>query len=136
MSKSTITRIFFGSLISVVAGAIIALIAVALAFANNVFVMNGWTVVDVRPSPLAVALLGLGIVGALAIMGGAIGGLIAWIGALLNTAQLESKTWFVVLLLLGIFNVGVLGMIAYVIAGPDGANRRAQTAPLAATTSA
>jgi hypothetical protein len=136
VSKSTVTRIFFGSLISVVAGAVIALIAVALAFANSVFVMNGWTVVDVRPSPLAVALLGLGIVGALAIFGGVIGGLVAWIGALLNTAQLENKTWFVVLLLLGIFNLGVLGMIAYVIAGPDGTNRPAQAAPIAATTPA
>ncbi len=42
------------------------------------------------------------------------------LGALLNTSQLERKTWFLVLLILGIFNFGILGMIAYVIAGPDG----------------
>ena len=53
-------------------------------------------------------------------IGGMIGGLIAWIGALLNTAELESKTWFLVLLLLGIFSFGFFAMIAYVIAGPDG----------------
>ena len=44
----------------------------------------------------------------------------SWIGALLNTSQLESKTWFAVLLLTGIFNFGFIAMLAYVIAGPDG----------------
>ena len=44
----------------------------------------------------------------------------SWIGALLNTWRLESKTWFAVLLLLGIFNFGFFAMIAYLIAGPDG----------------
>ncbi len=38
-------------------------------------------------------------------MGGLISGLVSWIGALLNTRQLESKTWSAVLLLLGIFNL-------------------------------
>ena len=56
----------------------------------------------------------------MAIVGGAIGGLVSWIGALLNTWRLESKTWFAVLLLLGIFNLGFFAMIAYLIAGPDG----------------
>ena len=49
-----------------------------------------------------------------------IGGLVSWIGALLNTSQLDSKTWFLALLLLGIFNFGFFAMIAYVIVGPDG----------------
>ena len=39
---------------------------------------------------------------------------------MLNTWQLESKAWFVALVLLGIFNFGFVAMIAYVIAGPDG----------------
>jgi hypothetical protein len=51
---------------------------------------------------------------------------VSWIGALLNTWQLESKTWFAVLLLLGIFNLGFFAMFAYLIAGPDG---RATGAP-------
>jgi hypothetical protein len=44
---------------------------------------------------------------------------VAWIGALVNTAQLDDKVWFIVLLVLGIWNLGVIAMIAYVIAGPD-----------------
>ena len=41
-------------------------------------------------------------------------------GALLNTAQLEDKTWFIVLLVLGLLSFGLVAMIAYVIGGPDG----------------
>ncbi|MEJ7696657.1 MAG: hypothetical protein WKF78_08620 [Candidatus Limnocylindrales bacterium] len=101
MSKSTVTRLFIGGVIAVGAGAVLALAAVWLAFANDVFVMAGPDVVGVRGGSLAWSLLGLGIVGGLAIMGGLISGLVSWIGALLNTWQLESKTWFAVLLLLG-----------------------------------
>ena len=133
MTKATVTRIFIGSLIVGVAGAILAFIAVWLAFANDVFVMSGPDVVGIRGSALAWALLGLGIIGGLAMMGALIGGFVSWIGALLNTSQLESKTWFIVLLLLGIFNFGILAMIAYVIAGPDStaqAARRSASAPV------
>jgi len=120
MSKATITRLFIGSLIGFAAGAVLAITAVGLAFANNVFVTSGSDVVGVRGGALAWSLLGLGLAGGLAIIGGMISGLVAWIGALLNTWQLESKTWFAVLLLTGIFNFGFIAMIAYVIAGPDG----------------
>jgi hypothetical protein len=120
VTKATVTKLFISSLLAAAAGAIAVIIAVAVAMANGVFVMSGADVVDVRESPLAFSLLGLAIVGGLAILGGAVGGLVSWIGALLNTSQLESKRWFLVLLLLGIFNLGFLAMIAYVIAGPDG----------------
>ena len=129
MSKATVTRLFIGSIIAVAAGAVVAIIAVALAIANDVFVWNGTAVVAVEQSPLALALLAFGLVSGLAILGGVVGGFVSWIGALLNTSQLESKTWFLVLLLLGIFNLGFFAMIAYVLAGPDGtttvASRRA-----------
>jgi len=62
-------------------------------------------------------------------------GFVAWIGAVLNTWQLESKAWFVGLVLLGIFNFGFVAMIAYVIAGPDGksaAAARLSPAPVGA----
>jgi hypothetical protein len=102
------------------------LVAGGIGYVNDVFVMNGSDVVGLRGCALTWTLLGIGIVGALAIAAGAIAGLISWIGALLNVSQLESKTWFVVLLLLGIFNFGISGMIAYLIAGPDGS---AKTTP-------
>lgn len=135
MTKSTVTRVFIAGLIAVAAGAILTIAAVSLAFATNVFITSGADVVDVRASTLAWSLLGLGIVGAVAVIGGLITGLIAWIGALVNTWQLESKTWFAVLLLTGIFNFGFIAMVAYVIAGPDGTapiSRRVAPAPAAA----
>ena len=100
--------------------AILAIVAVSIANANDVFVMNGPDIVGLRGSALAWLMLPLGIVGGIAIAGGLIAGLVAWIGALLNTWQLESKTWFAVLLLLGIFNFGFFAMVAFLVAGPDG----------------
>jgi hypothetical protein len=120
MSKATVTRLFIGSLIAVGAGAILGIAAVAVAIANHVFVMAGSEIVGLQGGAFAWSLIGLGIAGAIVIMSGLIVGLIAWIGALLNTWQLESRAWFAVLLLTGIFNFGFLAMVAYVIAGPDG----------------
>ncbi len=65
---------------------------------------------------MALALL---IIGGLTIAAGSLASIIAWIGALLNTVQLEDKAWFVLLLVLGLWNFGFVAMIAYVIAGPD-----------------
>jgi hypothetical protein len=120
MNKATVTRLFIGSIIAVIAGAILAVAAVWLAIANDVFVMSGPDIEGIRGSTLGWSLLGAGLVGGLAVAVGLIGGLVAWIGALLNTWQLQSKTWFAVLVLLGIFNLGFFAMVAYLIVGPDG----------------
>ena len=131
MFKATVTRLFIGSLIAFGAGAIVATFAIALAIANNVFVMEGNDIVAIQGGGLAWALIGLAVLGGLAAAGGIIAGFVAWIGAVLNTWQLENKGWFVALLLLGIFNFGFIAMIAYVIAGPDGkAAAAARAAPV------
>ncbi len=119
MSKASVTRLFIGGLSAVGAGAILAIAAAWVAIANDVFVMNGPDVVGLRGSTLAWSLLGLGLVGGVAIVGGLIAGLVSWIGALLNTWRLENRTWFAVLLLTGIFNFGFVAMIGYLLAGPD-----------------
>ena len=118
MFKATVTRLFIGSLIALAAGAIVSILAIALAIANNVFVMDGNDIAAIQGDPLAVALLGLAFLGALTAAGGVIAGFIAWIGAVLNTWQLDSKAWFVALVLTGIFNFGFIAMVIYVIAGP------------------
>ena len=125
MTKATVTKIFLAGVLAAIAGGIVVLVTGGIAYANDVFIMNGQEVVGLRSGPLTWTLLGVGLVGALAMAAGAIAGLIAWIGALLNVSQLESKIWFVVLLLLGLTNFGILGMIAYIIAGPDGSSRAA-----------
>ena len=45
MSKSTVTRLFIGSGIAIVAGAVLFVAAIWLANANDVFVMNGSDIV-------------------------------------------------------------------------------------------
>lgn len=121
MSKATVTRLFIGGGLALIAGAILAIVSVTIANANDAFVMNGPDIVGLRGSAVAWLMLPLGIAGGLAMAGGLVAGLVAWIGALLNTWQLQSKTWFAVLLLLGIFNFGFFAMIAFLVAGPDGA---------------
>jgi MFS family permease len=120
MTKTTVTRLFIGAGLAMIAGAVLAVASVSIAIANDVFVMNGSDIVGLRGSALGWTSLGFGTVGVLAIVGGLTAGLVAWIGALLNTWQLESKAWFIGLLLLGIFNLGFFAMVAYLIAGPDG----------------
>ncbi len=135
MSKATVTKLFIGGVIAVIAGTIVAIAAIWVAIANDVFVMNGPDIVAIRGSVLAWSTLGVALAGGLAFSAGLVVGFVSWIGALLNTAKLERKNWFVGLLLLGIFNFGFFGMIAYLIAGPDGSGpspRRPAPVPLAA----
>jgi hypothetical protein len=120
VSKATIVKVFVGSVIAVVAGLLLAFTAVWIGYANGVFVMRGPDVVGIEATPFAWTMVGLAFVAALAMIGGFIGGLVSWIGALLNTAQVEDKTWFILLLVLGLLSFGVVAMIAYVIGGPDG----------------
>ena len=120
MSKATITRLFLGSVIAFAAGIALAVVALLAAVGSDAFVMDGPDVVGIQATPGAWTALVVGLVAMLAVIGGSIGGLVSWIGALLNTAQIDDKMWFVVLLLLGLFSFGLVAMIAYVIGGPDG----------------
>jgi hypothetical protein len=131
MSKSNVTKLFVGSLIAVIGGLVILLAGVWLAFASGTFVMSGPDVTAIESSPFAWSMVGLAIIGMIAMIGGAIGQFVAWIGAVINTAYLEDKTWFVVLLVLGLLSFGLVAMLVYVIAGPDGtkAPRIARVAP-------
>src|SRR5215204_4392240 len=121
MSKSLINKLFFGSLIGLVGGLILLAVAGGLAFANNVFVMDGPDVTGINASPLAWTLLSLMGLGMLVIAAGAIAQFVAWIGAVLNTANLPDKGWFIMLLVVGLLGFPFIVTLIYVIAGPDGA---------------
>jgi hypothetical protein len=121
MSKPTITRLFAGSLIAVVGGVVLMAVAFVLAFANGSFILSGPDVTGINPSAFTWTMVGLATAGILVTLGGAIGQFVAWIGAVLNTSRLEDKTWFVLLLVLGLLSFGFVPMLIYVIVGPDGA---------------
>jgi hypothetical protein len=133
MGKPTIAKLFFGSLIAIIGGIVLLGAGAIWAFASGVLVMNGPDVVGVEPSALGWSVVGALVVGVIAILGGAIGQFVAWIGAVLNTSHLEDKTWFVLLLVLGLVSFGFVAMLVYVLAGPDGieVERRRLASPLA-----
>ena len=59
MTKATITRLFLGSVIAVVAGILLAIVALLAAFASGAFVMDGPDVVGVEATPAAWTALGI-----------------------------------------------------------------------------
>ena len=120
MTKSTVTKIFIGSLVAIAGGVVLLAAGLFLAYINGTFIMRGPDVVGVHASAFTWSMAGLGVVGILAILGGALGEFVAWIGAVLNTSRLEDKTWFIVLLVLGLLSFGFIAMLVYVLAGPDG----------------
>ena len=120
MSRSMVLRWFFGSLIGLAGGLVLLLVSGAVALANDVFIMRGPDVVGIRSGALAWTLAGLVVLALLVLMAAAIAMFVSWIGAVLNTAGLPSKTWFVVLLVVGLLGFVFVAALAYVIAGPDG----------------
>ena len=120
MTKSMIVKLFWGSLIGLVAGLVLMGITVALAISNHIFVMSGPDVTGIKSGALSWTLLGLMGLAVLLLLFAAVAHFVAWIGAVLNTAHLPDKTWFVVLLVVGLLGLVFIATVAYVIAGPDG----------------
>ena len=128
MTKSTVTKIFIGSLVAIAGGVVLLAAGLILAYINGTFIMRGPDVVGIHPSAFTWSMAGLAVVGILAILGGALAQFVAWIGAVLNTSRLDDKTWFIVLLVLGLLSFGFIAMLVYLIAGPDGTRRSAAPA--------
>lgn len=120
MRKAVIVKVFLGSLIGLIAAVIVGGIALVLAVSRGAFVMNGPDVVGINPDPFGWSMLALAGFAVLVMAAASVGLFVAWIGALLNTANLPDKAWFVVLLVGGLLSFGFLVTAAYVIAGPDG----------------
>ena len=129
MSKPTIVRIFLGSIGAIVAGVLFILVTATAVLATGTWVVNGSEVTDFHLSPTAMSTFWFAMVGGILVVAGAIGQFVAWIGAVVNTSRLPDKTWFVVLLVLGLLSVGFIAMLVYVIAGPDGTTATADRPP-------
>jgi hypothetical protein len=86
--------------------------------------MDGPDVVGVRSTPSGWALILLAIVGMLTTIGALVAQFVAWIAAVVNTAQLPDKTWFIVLLVCGLLSFGFVATVVYLIAGPPVAQPR------------
>jgi hypothetical protein len=135
MSKSMVDRLFIGAIVADIAGWVVAIVAIIAGLAGGAVVIGGPNVVTVNGGAFASELVVLAIA-SLLVAGGTIAGVASWIGALFNTARLDDKTWFVVLLVLGIWSFGFVAMVAYVLAWPDGTRQeplQAGMAPAART---
>ena len=120
MSKKNVTRLFVGAIVAVGAGLVLGFAALWAALASDAIDIGGSDVIDVNGGSGAWTALGLVIGGSLVILAGTVAAVVSWIAALVNTWQLEDKVWFASLLALGLLGFGVVAMIAYVVAGPDG----------------
>lgn len=142
MSKFTINRTWIAGLIALVAGLLVGGLGVGLmlAYGGTFVPAASGTGSDFIPRLDGFFWLTIGLMtaGFLAAVVGGVMQLVAWVGALVSTYALADKTWFVVLLaggLVGLFSglVGFAVMVAYLIAGPDGAaNRQHEVSPPAA----
>jgi hypothetical protein len=132
VTKSTVVKLFWGSLIGLVAGFILMGITFALAINNEIFIMSGPDVTGIKSGALTWTLLSLCALAMLLLLFAAVAHFVAWIGAVLNTAQLPDKTWFVVLLVVGLLGLVFIATVAYVIAGPDGVKAKEEAVALQA----
>jgi hypothetical protein len=100
MNKRTTTRGYIGAWIVYVLSAI----ALVLEIRNTPSVSS--------PPPVAIILY-------LVLVAAAIVMLVFWIGALIRLGQMRSWGWLIAVLVLHLIGLGIVGMIAYAIAGPD-----------------
>ena len=120
MPKENVTRLFVGAIVAAGAGLVLGVAALWAALASDAIDVGGSDVIDVNGGFGAWTALGLVILASLAILAGTVAAIVSWIGALLNTWQLRDKLWFAALFAGGLLGVGVIAMIAYAVAGPDG----------------
>ena len=141
MTKSTVVRTWLGGLVALAGGlALMALsIGLMLGYGGTFTQSSDGQVYNFVPKLDGFfwsTVVGIVFGSVIAAVGGLVQ-LVAWIGAMMNTFQLEDKAWFAVLLAGGLVGlvigvVGFVAMVAYVIAGPDGTGVRRSPAAIGA----
>ncbi len=129
MTKDTITRTWIAGVIVLAAGLLMGGVSLGLmlAYGGHFTAASNGNGYDFVPTldGFFWTMVGLMIAGFTIAAVGGIAQLAAWIGALVNTYQMQDKTWFIVLLVGGFLGlsfalVGFAAMVAYLVAGPDG----------------
>ena len=131
MTKRNITIWWLSGVGVMIVGGLLALFT-ALGLASHIGDLTAnYQYTNYVPDGTFWALVSFIVLGGIAVLGGIVTQIVAWIGAVLNTNRLVDKTWYNVLLWLGIAGI-VLGlltgvgallgwilMIVYLIGGPD-----------------
>ena len=118
MTRSTILRLFVGSLIAAVVGGALFTIAAAVGLGNEVLIMNGPDVVGLRPGALSATMIITAGAAFLLWTGATVAVLVAWVGAIINTANLPSKTWLAIELVIGLLGLPFVAVLVYVVGRP------------------
>ena len=133
MTKRTITIWWLTGIGVMIVGGLLALFtALGLASHIGAFTAANYQYANYVPDGTFWVLVSFIILGGLAILGGIVVQLVAWIGAVINTNRLVDKTWYNVLLWCGVAAIvltlltGPVGalfgwvlMIVYLVGGPD-----------------
>jgi hypothetical protein len=115
MSRTVIARLFYGSLLGMAVAIVLGVVAFGIALSTGSFVWEDNEVVGVRSGSGWWAFIAMGAVAALILVAAWVAQFVAWIGALVDTAPRENKTWFVVLLVGGLLGFGLIVMLVYVL---------------------
>ncbi len=99
MSKQITTRWYIGAWV----------VAVLVGIATGIVARGA----PAGSPPPGVAILSLALVGCGIVM------FVMWIGALIKLAQRHAWGWFTAVLILQLIFLGIVGMVAYTIAGPE-----------------
>jgi hypothetical protein len=119
MTRSVIVRLFVGSLIGAGVGTALFVLAVAVGIGDQVLIMNGPDVVGVRPGALSTMMIVTAGLAILLWMAATVAVVVAWVGAIINTASLPSKTWLVIELVLGLLGLPFVAVLAYLVGRPE-----------------
>jgi len=101
MAETTIRSLFWGSLVAFGGALVLLAVAGALALANGSLVKDGPDVTGIRETPFGWVMAGLAAVAVVVMLAAAVTQFVAWVGAVINTAGLKDKTWFIILLVTG-----------------------------------
>jgi hypothetical protein len=119
MTRSTIIRLFVGSLIGAGVGTALFVIAAAVGIGDELLIMNGPDVVGIRPGALSTTMIVTAGMASLLWMAATVAVVVAWVGAIINTANLPSKTWLAIELVLGLLGLPFVAVLAYVAGRPE-----------------
>ncbi len=119
MTRSTIIRLFVGSLIGAGVGTALFVIAAAVGFGDELLIMNGPDVVGIRPGALSTTMIVTAGMASLLWMAATVAVVVAWVGAIINTANLPSKTWLAIELVIGLLGLPFVAVLAYLVGRPE-----------------
>lgn len=114
MARAAIARLFFISVSAIGVGIELFFVAGILGSLSSSSA-NG----SLRPTPLAYSMVVFAFIATALVAGGVLGQFVAWIAAVINTAKLGDKAWFLALVALGLLSFGFAALVAYLIGGPD-----------------